>query len=75
MIDNKIKPNSAYRHSHIVIEQVSKEEEKLDKKRISKRVMIKVSFLIHKMAEKSDPRLAWLMFQNIYLMYCEIKNK
>ena len=37
--------------------------------------MIKVSGLSHKNAKKSDPRLAWLMLQNIYLMYWDINNK
>ena len=37
--------------------------------------MIKVSGLSHKNAKKIDPRLAWLMLQNIYLMYWDINNK
>ena len=37
--------------------------------------MIKVSVFIHNREKQSDPRLAWLMYQNIYLMYSDIKNK
>ena len=37
--------------------------------------MIKVLGLIHKREKKSDPRIAWFMFHNIYLMYSDIKNK
>ena len=37
--------------------------------------MIKVADLIKKMAEKSDPRLSWLMLKNIYLMNGDLNNK
>ena len=37
--------------------------------------MIKVSGIINKRVKQSDPILAWLIFQNIYLIYHNIKNK
>ena len=37
--------------------------------------MIKVSGLIQKMVNKSDPSLALFMIQKIYCMYHDIKNK
>ena len=37
--------------------------------------MIKLSGLRHKRAKKIDPSLAWLIFQRLYLMHCDIKNK
>ena len=37
--------------------------------------MIKVSGIIHKRLKESDPRIAWLMLQNIYLMNGDINNK
>ena len=39
------------------------------------RYIIKVTGLSHKKEKKSDPRMDWLMFQNICLMYLKIKNK
>ena len=36
---------------------------------------IKFSGLIHKRANKCDPRLAWEMFHKIYHIYSDIKNK
>ena len=59
-----------------VIEQVNKEVEKSEGQKLtSKRVVIKISDIRHKRAKKSDPRLARLMFQLIYIMYQDIKNK
>ena len=37
--------------------------------------MIKVSGFSHKRGKKSYIRLAWMVLQNIYLMYRDIKNK
>ena len=37
--------------------------------------MIKVSGLSHKRGKQSDPRIVWFMFQNIYFIYRDIKNK
>ena len=37
--------------------------------------MIKVSGIIHKRLKESDPRIAWLMLQTIYLMNGDINNK
>ena len=73
---NEVKQNSSYRYSHRVIQRVNKEEKKLEGgKRTSKRGMIKVSGLSHKRENISDPRLVWLMFQNINIVYRNTKNK
>ena len=37
--------------------------------------MIQVSYLIHKRATQSDLRIAYLMSQKIYTMYCNVKKK
>ena len=37
--------------------------------------MIKVSGLIHKRPKQSDPRITWMMLQNLYLMNGDINNK
>ena len=37
--------------------------------------MIKFSGIIHKRGNQSNPRLAWLVFSNIYILYHYIKNK
>ena len=37
--------------------------------------MIKVSGIIHISLKNIDPRIAWLMLQNIYLMNGDINNK
>ena len=37
--------------------------------------MIKVSGITHKRLKESDPRIAWLMLQTIYLMNGDINNK
>ena len=37
--------------------------------------MIKVSGLIHKKSKHSDTRIAWLIFQNLYLLNGDINNK
>ena len=59
-----------------VIQWVNKEEGgKEGQNKISNRGMIKVSGLSHKREKKSDTSIAWLMFQKIYLIYSDIKNK
>ena len=64
------------KHACKFIEHVNKEEVKPEgQKRTSRRGMIKVSGIIHRRAKKSDTRLNWMMFQNIYLMYRNIKEK
>ena len=47
----------------------------MGEKRTPKRGTIKVSGIIHKREKKTDPRLYWMMFQDIYLMYRDINNK
>ena len=37
--------------------------------------MIEVSVLINKRLKKSDPRLAWMILQNMYLMNGDVNNK
>ena len=76
IIDNVIKPASSQRYACRLIQPANKNEEgsELQKKR-TRRGMIQISGLIHKMENKSDPRLAWFMFHNIYCMYSDIKNK
>ena len=37
--------------------------------------MIKLLGLNHKRENQSDPRLAWIMFHNIYIMYSDINTK
>ena len=37
--------------------------------------MIKVSGLRHKRANQRDTMMDWLIFQKVYLMYYDIKNK
>ena len=73
---NEIKHNYAQRYSYRVIEWVNEEEKKLEeKKRKTRTGMIKCLVLIHKRAKQSYPRITWLMFQNIYLMYRNTNNK
>ena len=76
IIGNITKHKSAQRYAHRVIEWVNKEEGKTEgRKRKTKTGMIKVSDLIHKRENKSDPRIACIMFQYIYLAYQDTKNK
>ena len=37
--------------------------------------MVKFSGLSHNGEKKINPRLAWMILQKIYRMYCNIKNK
>ena len=37
--------------------------------------MIEVSGLIHRILNQSDPMLAWIMLQNMYLMNGDVHNK
>ena len=69
-IVDEITAASAVKYSLRVIIRVNKYESKAEGQKITPRKgMIKVSGLIHKREDKSDPRLAWLMFQQIYLMF------
>ena len=73
---NVIKHKSAQRYTHRVIEQVNKQEGQTERqKRKTKPVMIKVSGLIQKRENQSDPRLACMTFKNIHIMYRDIKKK
>ena len=75
-IVNWITPQSPIKYFHIKIRWVNKYEPKAEGQKItSRKVMIKVSGLIHKRSNKSNIIIAWLMFQNIYLMYQEINEK
>ena len=49
--------------------------EKHREKNISRKGMIKVPGLIHKMVNKINPSLALFMIQKIYCMYHDINNK
>ena len=75
-IGKESKHNSAKMYAHRFIKEINKEDEKSEgQKRKTKTSMIRVSGLIHKRENQSDPRLAWLMFQKIYLVYHDINNK
>ena len=76
IIDNVIKPASSQRYACRLIQPANKNEEgsELQKKR-TRRGMIQISGLIHKMENKSDPILDWFMFHKIYYMYSDINNK
>ena len=55
---------------------VNKEDENAERqKRKTTTVTIKVSGLSRKRAKKIDPRLVLEMFQKIYCIYSDIKNK
>ena len=76
IISNVIKHKYTQRYALRVTEWVNKEEVKVEgKKRKTKTGMIKVSGLSHKREKQRDPRIACIMFQNIYLMYRDINNK
>ena len=71
-----IKSKSSYRYPRRVIERLKVKEVKAEgQKRTSRNGMIKLSSLSHKRADQGYPVLACLMFQKIYLMYCDINNK
>ena len=75
-IVNLIKHKSARRYTHRVIEKVNKEEGQPEQqKRKTKPVMIKVSGLIQKRENQSDPRLACITFKKKHIMYRDIKKK
>ena len=58
--NNTITPASAIRYARRVIARVNKEEDNAEgKKRKTRTGIIKVSGLIHNMAKKYDPRIAW----------------
>ena len=67
---NGIQHKYSQRYARRVIERVNKEEEQ---KRKTRTGMIKVLVLSHNREKQIDPRIAWFMFQNIYLVYCNIK--
>ena len=70
------KTNSALRYALRVIAHVNKEEENAEgQKRNTMTGTVKVSGLIQRRSNQSDPKLAWEMFHNIYHMYIDIKNK
>ena len=79
-IDNVIKHKYAKSYARRVVDQVNKEEGKSEgMKHKTKIGTIKVSGLSHKKSKQSkakqiDPRLSWMMIQNIYLIYRGIKN-
>ena len=71
-----IKTNYALRYARRWIVCVNKEEENAyGQKRKTRIGTIKVSELFQKRAKKSDPKLAWEMFHNIYHVYSDINNK
>ena len=73
---NGIKPKSAQRYFHRVIQRVNREEEEAEgQKRKMRAGMVKVSGLSHKREKQSDPRIAWFVFHKIYCMYSNINNK
>ena len=60
----------------MVIEQVNQEEEKVEgHKRKTNTSMVKDSGLRQKREMKRNPRLAWLMLENVYIMYHNINKK
>ena len=76
IISNGIQVKSAQRYARRVIKCMDIEEEQAEgKKRKTRTVMIEVSGLIHKKIKQGDPNIALFMFQNIYKVYSDIKNK
>ena len=74
--NNVIKLASSQRYARISIKRVDINEEGEEvQKRKMRADMIKVSGLSHKKENKSDPRLTWFMFHNIYIVYSDTKNK
>ena len=55
--------------------KIKKRKKSEIQKLTSNRGMIKVSGIIHRRENKSDTRLAWIIPQNIFLMYCNTNNK
>ena len=76
IVINDIKPLSAQRYACRLIQRVNinKEISEVQKRRTITG-MIKVFGLNHKKENKSDPRIGWFMFHNIYRMYSDIKKK
>ena len=74
-IVDKIKQNSTYKYSHRVLFCKLIRDKIRGVKNTSNHGMIKVSGIIHKRLKESDPRIAWLMLQTIYLMNGDINNK
>ena len=76
IIGNVIKPQSAQRYTHILIQCVDREEEEAERqKQKTSTGIIKVLVLIHKRRNQSDPRLACFMFHKMYFMYSDSNKK
>ena len=74
-IGNGIKSSSAQRYERILIQPLNRNKEGVERqKQIIGPGMIQVLGLSHKREKKSDFRLAWFMFHNIYRMYSDIKK-
>ena len=75
-ISNDVQPKYAQRYFHRFIQCVNREKEEIEGyKRKTRTGMIEVLGLIHKREKLRDTRLAWFMFQIIYHMHHDIKNK
>ena len=59
-----------------IIKQLSGTEDGHDEQRYMRRTgLLKVSIINNNRSRKSDPRLAWLMFNNIYQIYIYIREQ
>ena len=75
-VSKESKHNSAQRYTHRFLKEINKEDEKSEgQKGKTGTSMIRVSVRIHKRGNQSDPRLASLMLQKVYLVYRDINNK
>ena len=69
----EIAPQSSENHCRTVVKRVNVTKEAHDKQSNNIRTgLIKVSSLSNNRSKQSDPRLDWIMFQNIAHMYRDI---
>ena len=75
-LTKEITPKSASKYTLSVINRVNSIEDDHDNQR--KKIgtgLVKVSIISNNRVRKSDPRLAWLMFQKITHMYRDIREQ
>ena len=71
-----ITSHASSQYTRSVIKRVNKREDSHDNQgKKSRTVLLKVSIISNNRLRHSYPRLAWLMFHNIYQMYRDIREK
>ena len=73
--DNYIDNVSSLTYFQKVIKRVNEMEDENESQKKSRMVLVKVEVLRNKIANQSDPRLYWIMFHKIYVIYRDLKYK